>query len=229
VIVATGRMYRSARPYVEQAAITTPVICYQGAAVVDPEDDAYLFHRPLELNVARAAIGALVDLGYGPNVYVDDALFVGEHNEWTRRYAAFQRIEIAEVGNLENWLDREPTKIVAVGEPEELPMLRERLEERLGNRVFLTRSLPHLLELGHPSVSKGSGLRFVAERLGLDLAGVVAFGDGENDIELLETAGFAVAIEGSDPALLELAASTCPGPADDGVAVMIEAVLDSLV
>lgn len=221
-------MYRSARPYIEQAAIAAPVICYQGAAVVDPANHEYLFHQPLPLDIARDAIAALVELGYGPNVYVDDALFVGEHNEWTRRYGAFQRIEITEVGDLESWLDREPTKIVAVGEPTALPALREQLVARLGSRVFLTRSLPHLLELGHPSVSKGTGLAFVADRLGLDLDGVVAFGDGENDLELLQTAGWAVAIEGSEPALLELADATCPGPGHEGVAAMIETVLDSL-
>ena len=38
VIVATGRMFRSVRPYLEEAGITEPVVCYQGAAVVDPRE-----------------------------------------------------------------------------------------------------------------------------------------------------------------------------------------------
>ena len=48
-------------------------------------------------------------------------------------------------------------------------------------------------------MSKGTGLAFVAAELGLDLDRVVAFGDGENDIELLEWAGFGVAVEGAHP------------------------------
>lgn len=221
-------MYRSARPYVEAAQIEHPVICYQGAAVADPRDGAFLFHRPLELDVARAAIEALLELGFPPNVYIDDTLHVGAETEYTRHYQAHQRIPAVVVGDLLAWLEREPTKLIAVGEPELLGPLRAELERRLGDTVFLTRSLPHLLELGHPSVSKGSGLRLVAEWLGLDVGGMIAFGDGENDLELLATAGYAVAIEGAGDDLLALADATCPGPAEDGVARMIDAVLDSL-
>jgi len=229
VIVATGRMYRSARPYVEAAGITDPVVCYQGAAVVDPIDGSFLFHRPIELGVARAAVAALLEAGYRPNVYVQDELYVAEHTAYSRAYSEFQQIPVTEVGDLLAWLEREPTKLVAVGDPAELPVLRAHLEERLDGTLFLTRSLPHLLELGHPTVSKGSGLAFVAARLGLDLAGIVAFGDGENDLELLAAAGYGVAIEGSDVELVALADATCPGPEHEGVAAMIDAVLDSLL
>jgi hydroxymethylpyrimidine pyrophosphatase-like HAD family hydrolase len=56
----------------------------------------------------------------------------------------------------------------------------------------------------------------------------VAFGDGENDVELLEVAGLGVAVEGAHPRLLAIADRTCAGPAEEGVASVIDAVLDSL-
>lgn len=226
MLVATGRMFRSVEPYLSDAGIDDPVICYQGAAVVDPRDRRFLFHRPLELDVAREAIAALQESGHPPNVYVDDRLFVAEHTAYSRAYADFQHLAVTEVGDLLAWLDRPPTKLVAVGQPEELPELRATLEARLGDRVFLTRSLPHLLELGHPTVSKGTGLAFVADRLGLDVNRIVAFGDGENDRELLSAAGYGVAVVGGDAGLLEIADATCAGPADEGVATVIEAALD---
>lgn len=225
VLVATGRMYRSVRRYVIEAGIDDPVICYQGAAVVDPLDGTFLLHRPIELDTAREAVGALERAGYAPNVYVDDELVVAEHTTYSRAYADFQHLPVKEVGPLLDWLDRPPTKLVAVGDPDELPLLRRSLEEAFGGRLFLTRSLPHLLELGHPSVSKGSGLRFVAERLGLDVDRIVAFGDGENDRELLETAGYGIAVEDADASLLPLADATCAGPQDEGVAAVIDAAL----
>ena len=36
VLVATGRMFRSVDPYLAEARIAEPVVCYQGAAVIDP-------------------------------------------------------------------------------------------------------------------------------------------------------------------------------------------------
>jgi hypothetical protein len=93
--------------------------------------------------------------------------------------------------------------------------------------MFITTSLPHLLELGHLGASKGSGIAFVAQLLGIELDKVIAFGDGENDVELLAEVGLAVAVEGAHPRLQAIAQRTCPGPHDEGVAGVIEAVLDS--
>ncbi len=228
VIVATGRMFRSVRPYLEQAGIDDPVVCYQGAAVVDPVDGAFLLHEPLEVETARKAIGLLVEAGYPPNCYVDDRLFVASHTEYSRMYSEFQHLPVTEVGDLMAWLERPPTKLVAVANPEEIPALRAMLVEQLGGSVFLTTSLPHLLELGNPEASKGSGLAFVAGRLGLAAESVVSFGDGENDIELIEWAGFGIAVEDANPLLLARAAGVCPGARDEGVASVIDAYLDSL-
>ena len=228
MIVATGRMFRSVAPYLVDAGIDEPVICYQGAAVVEPDSGTFLLHEPLELAVARESIAALLALGLSPNVYVDDQLYVAEETEYSRAYSGFQKLPVTEVGDLLAWLDRPPTKLVAVADPSVLASVRGELEERLDGRVFLTTSLPHLLELGNPAVTKGSGLTFVVARLGLQLAHVVAFGDGENDVELLEVAGYGVAVEGAHARLQAIADATCPGPSTEGVATFIEAVLDSL-
>jgi Cof subfamily protein (haloacid dehalogenase superfamily) len=219
-------MFRSVRPYLEQAGLDEPVVCYQGAAVVEPRSGRFLVHEPIPLDVAREAVELLVELGHPPNCYVGDELFVAEHTAYSRAYADFQRLPVTEVGDLLAWLDRPPTKLVAVGEPAELPAVRTHLAGRLEGRVFLTTSLPYLLELGHPGVSKGSGLAHVAALLGIEPERTVAFGDGENDLDLLAWAGFGVAVERAHPELLAAADWLCPGPEEDGVARVIERHLD---
>jgi hydroxymethylpyrimidine pyrophosphatase-like HAD family hydrolase len=54
----------------------------------------------------------------------------------------------------------------------------------------------------------------------------VAFGDGENDVELLEWAGYGVAVANADERLLELADWVCPPASEEGVAQVIEAFLN---
>jgi Cof subfamily protein (haloacid dehalogenase superfamily) len=227
-VLATGRMFRSARPYLEDAGITEPAVCYQGAAVVDPGTGTFLLHEPLDLAAALDALALLREQGHFPNVYVDDELFVRSHTERSRRYAEFQGLPVTEVGDLERWLDRPPTKLVVVLDPEGVPALRAALLAALGERVFLTTSLPYFLELGSPAVSKASGLRFVADRLGLDMEAIVSFGDGENDVELIEETGFGIAVEGAHERLLDVADWVCPGPDENGVARVIDAYLDSV-
>jgi hydroxymethylpyrimidine pyrophosphatase-like HAD family hydrolase len=219
-------MFRSVEPYLAEARIREPVVCYQGAAVVDPTTGQFLLHKPIELAVAREAIVALAERGFSPNVYVDDRLYVAQETEYSRAYSQFQHLPVTEVGDLLAWLQQPPTKLVQVADPPVLADLRPGLERQFGGRMFVTTSLPYMLELGNPTVTKGSGMAFVAKLLGLDLDHVVAFGDGENDVELLDVAGFGVAIETGHPRLLAIADLTCAGPDGEGVAGVIDAVLD---
>jgi len=221
-------MFRSVRPYLEQAGIAEPVVCYQGAAVVDPASGTFLLHEPIPLETAREAVELMRGLGYPPNCYVDDRLYVEEQTEYSRMYTEFQHLPVQEVGDLVAWLDRPPTKLVAVADPPDLTAIRTVLATTFGDRLFLTTSLPFLLELSNPAVSKGTGIAFVAERLGISLDRVVSFGDGENDIELIGEAGFGIAVVDANPLLLERADWVCPSADVEGVSTVIETYLESI-
>jgi Cof subfamily protein (haloacid dehalogenase superfamily) len=220
-------MFRSVRPYVEKVGLRDPVICYQGAVVADPVTGAFLRHVPIPLDVALEAIDVVVDAGYHLNCYVGDELYVAEVTPEARQYADFQHLEIHAVGPLRDWLRTDPTKLVAVGDPDALDELEAELKPRFAGRLFISKSLPHFLEFAHPDVSKGAGLQFVADRLGFDSAHTVACGDGENDRELLDWAGFAVAVANAHPDILARADLVIPSVHEQGVAVLLEAFVDS--
>ena len=65
----------------------------------------------------------------------------------------------------------------------------------------------------------------MAERLGFTAAETVAFGDGENDVELLEWADYGVAVENAHERVLAIADFVCPPCDEEGVAQVIEAYL----
>ena len=228
VIVVTGRMFRSVRPYVLEAELDDPVICYQGAVVADPRSGEFLRHVPIPRAVALEAIEAVVVRGFHVNCYVDDLLYVAEVTPEARAYADFQNLEIHPVGPLQEWLHADPTKLVAVGDPAALDELEAELKPRFRGRLFVSKSLPYFLEFAHPDVSKGAGLQFVAGLLGFTPAETVACGDGENDRELLDWAGFGVAVANAHPDILARADLVIPSVDDEGVAMLLEAYLDSL-
>jgi Cof subfamily protein (haloacid dehalogenase superfamily) len=227
VIVVTGRMFRSVRPYLEEAGLDDPVICYQGAVVADPKSGEWLRHVPIPLASALEALDAVVDAGYHVNCYVDDLLYVAEVTPEARAYADFQGLEIHAVGPLRDWLHTDPTKLVAVGEPADLDELEDVLKPRFAGKLFVSKSLPYFLEFAHPAVSKGAGLQFVAERLGFTPEETVACGDGENDRELLDWAGFGVAVANAHREILARADLVVPDVEHEGVAELLERYLDS--
>ena len=227
MVVVTGRMFRSVRPYLEEAGIDDPVVCYQGAVVAEPGSGRFLRHEPIPLELAREAIEELEHERFHVNCYVNDELYVARVTPEAERYASFQRLPIHPVGDLLAWLEEPPTKLVTIGEPDVLDGLEERMKASFDRRLYISKSLPYFLEFASPDVTKASGLAFLAEHLGFGAAATVAFGDGENDVELLQWAGYGVAVANAHERALAVADWVCPPAAEEGVAQVIEAFLDS--
>jgi Cof subfamily protein (haloacid dehalogenase superfamily) len=228
VIVVTGRMFQAVRPFLATAGIDDPVVCYQGALIADPVSGAFLRHVPIPLPAAREALDAVIDAGFHINAYVDDELYVAAPTPEAHAYADLNKVEMHVVGDLRAWLREPPTKLVAVGDPAALDELESVLKPRFAGTLFVSKSLPHFLEFAHPDVNKGAGLTFIAERLGFTAAKTVACGDGENDRELLDWAGFGVAVANAHDDILARADLVVPDVEHEGVAVLIESYLDSV-
>jgi len=226
-VLVTGRMFQAVRPYALEAGLDDPVVCYQGAVVAEPRTGKWLRHEPIPLELARETIAALRDEGFGLNCYVDDELYVAEITPGARQYADFQNIELHPVGDLLEWLDEPPTKLVVIDDPAVLDGLKQRMIDRFDGRLYISTSLPYFLEFASPDVTKAAGLDFVAEHLGFARERTVAFGDGENDIELVDWAAFGVAVENAHDRVKELADLICPPVTEEGVAQVLEAYLDS--
>lgn len=227
VILVTGRMFQSVRRYATEAGTEDPVVCYQGAVVAEPVSGRWLRHVPIPLELARETIAALNAAGFGLNCYVDDVLYVAEVTPEARRYADFQDLELHPVGDLLEWLDRPPTKLVVIGDPDALDELKQRLRATFGARLYISKSLPYFLEFASPDVTKAAGLEFLAEHLGFARDRTVAFGDGENDIELVDWAGYGVAVENAHDLVKAVADFVCPSVYEEGVAQVLEAYLHS--
>ena len=220
-------MFRSVRRYALAAGIETPVVCYQGAVVADPVSGEFLRHVPMPLAEAREAIAAVEKTGYTILCYVDDELYVARETPESDAYAGFQHLEVHVVGDLLGWLPKAPTKLVTVGDPAELDVLREEMRARFAGRLYISKSLSHFLEFAGPNVTKAAGLSFLAEQLGFTRERTVGFGDGENDIELVEWVGYGVAVANAHPRVLEIADFVCPSVDEEGVAQVIEALVAS--
>jgi Cof subfamily protein (haloacid dehalogenase superfamily) len=224
VVVVTGRMAQSVWRFLEPAQLHDPVICYQGAVVTDGAG-RWLRHVPIPLELAREAIAAVQAEGYGLNVYVGDELYVAEVTQAARDYAGFQDLQIHAVGDVLDWLDEAPTKLVCVGDPEALDGLEVRMKARFGDRMYISKSLPYFLEFAAAGVTKGAGLDFLAEHMGFTAEETISFGDGENDVELVAWAGYGIAVANAHDRVKAVADWVCPSAQEEGVAQVLEAYL----
>jgi Cof subfamily protein (haloacid dehalogenase superfamily) len=223
-LIATGRMFVSSRRFAEELGVAGPIVCYQGALIGEP-DGTILEHHPLEPAAAREIVAAVVEEGFHVNVFIEDRFYVAEENEEARRYASGAGVPINVVGDLAAWIAEPVTKIVISDrDTAKLDALKERLLPRFGERAFIAKSLAWFLEIAAPGVSKAHGCERVTELLGLTADDCMAFGDGENDIEMLEWAGTGVAVEDGFPELVEKADWHVPPLVQDGVPRALEAL-----
>ena len=200
-VICTGRMFCSARRVAAKLGLGDgPVICYQGAMVVDLATGERLLHRPMSGEAAGEVVRHLRELGRHLNAYIDDKLFVEELDDWARFYAEHTEVSIELVADLEAEVTaRPPTKLVAISDPADVERLLPDLQERWRGRLYVTRSQPEYIEIADASVSKSGALQWLCDREGRRRDRAVTCGDGLNDIDMLRWAGLGVAMAEAAP------------------------------
>jgi Cof subfamily protein (haloacid dehalogenase superfamily) len=221
--IVTGRMYRAALPFARELALDAPLICYQGAAIVDPQTDEVLFDMPLPNVTALDVVKAAKRDGMHVQLYRNDNYYCEQRNRFSDLYAQLSRVEPVIVPSLEEaFATSDATKAVIVADAADAKRYAERMAAHLDGRAYVTRSYPEFVEILNHSVDKGEALEFVAARLGVTMDEVLAIGDSWNDEPLLRAAGVGVAM-GSAPDEVKAAADAVVGDvAHDGVAEALE-------
>jgi HAD superfamily hydrolase (TIGR01484 family) len=72
------------------------------------------------------------------------------------------------------------------------------------------------------NASKGKGLEYIQNRLGIKISETIVVGDGASDIPAMQYAGLKVAMGNSEKVMLDIADYTAPSVEDDGVVKVIE-------
>lgn len=96
-------------------------------------------------------------------------------------------------------------------------------------KINVFRSVPTLIEITPEGSTKGQGLQLVFEQKGWDLADLIVFGDGENDISMFEVAGKAIAMENAFDTVKAKADEVCLSNDEDGVAQYLEQIYASIL
>lgn len=110
-------------------------------------------------------------------------------------------------------------------------VVKERIWERIRREIpeiYITSSVPRLLELSNCRSGKHNGMRFLREKLGLAAEETAAFGDADNDAEMLSEAGVGIAMANGTPGCIAAADRVTKHHDEDGVAEGIYELLGTV-
>ena len=225
VTLATGRMFRSALRATAGLNFSAPIASFQGAHIADPKTGEVLWHRPLTPDMARAALDAVQSWGLQVVGYYGEEVYVSEMTPWVEAYGQRGQVKVNLVDDLREFASRELTRVLVVGGEDDIRALELELQSRFNSGLYVTRSLPSFCEILHPASGKDKALAWLCERAGVQQDETVAFGNGYNDVQMLQWAGLGVAVGGAVEEVLEVADRVAPPLEDDGTAQVLEDLL----
>jgi hydroxymethylpyrimidine pyrophosphatase-like HAD family hydrolase len=185
-----------------------------------------LLHRTLPRGLGVEVLEWAAERGLHARVFVDGGIITSPDTPAALDH--LRRREEPGVSTVDSpavWLregGEEPTKLVIVDHPDDVGGWLEEAQEHFRGRLFVTRSLPHYVEVGGLEGTKSRALEFLCARWGIDPGRVIAFGDADNDIDMLRFAGRGVAVGGMTREVREAADEVVPNVDEDGVAGYVE-------
>ncbi len=236
VAIATGRRYDFARPIIERLPAPLTLILSNGA-IVKQHGGQTLLRRLLPRAAARAVLAGAADHRASAALIFDrprEGQVVFEAIDWNdRRHRLFyeaNRPFVSEQSPLEEALTEDPVQLMFTGRCATMRRLFDRLQaaatpDDAGYSVALT-EYEHrdfsLVDVVQAGCSKGAALSAWAAGRGVSAHEVMAVGDNQNDLEMLEFAGTPVVMGNAVAALKTRGWATTASNDEAGVAQAIE-------
>lgn len=230
LIVATGRHYGSAREHALKLGFDEqdPLICY-GGSMVRRMNGETLMHRTLPRDLSIEALEWASERGLQARVFLDGwVVSAPDTAALLENLRHPETFDVIPAESPAEWLresDEHPTKLVIVDHPDRVSEWLEDAREAFAERLFVTRSLPHYVEISGYEGTKSRALEFMCDHWNLDPARALAFGDADNDADMLSFVGHGVSVGGKTSAVRRAADAITLSVDEDGVPEYLDKLL----
>jgi len=217
VVLATARGPRLTSWIIQALDLTAPTINYNGAVIWNPLDNVPQFHQPLDTEVAKKIIetARTIDPKIMVAVEVLDRWYTDRVD---RRFDQLTDPDLIEP--LERFLTAPITRLTFLGMTEQIQAVLEPLRNQFWKQRTIALHTPdsQIIQITHPLADKAIALQRVAKRLGVGPEQVMVIGDADNDLAMMEWAGFSVAVKNATDNIKNAANAIVPSNDDQGVA-----------
>jgi Cof subfamily protein (haloacid dehalogenase superfamily) len=231
VALATGRGPVATAHFARLLELPAPFICFQGSLVYDWVAGVSLHAIRLEPAIVPFLVRLAEERGWNLSFETTDMVYLPRQSNHPAHMLDLLRISLwARLNNLADDMPEVPFKFgITLDSQTQQAAVVEDLRHALWAASLHASVLPThpgLVEGTPPGTDKAVGAAWLAERLGIPPAQVLAVGDHDNDAGMLAWAGVGVAVADGSAAARAAADWIAPGVADDGAAVALERCLN---
>lgn len=226
VMFATGRPYRATEFYYQQLGLTTPVVNFNGAFVHHPLDRSMeTIHKTLSLSVVKEVMETMQQFPWNNMVAeVQDDVYVHRHDALVLDNFKMGKPNVT-TGDIQRYLKVDPTSLLIQANEADVETIQSHLKqvhaEVVGNRAWNS-PWGHVIEVFPSGLSKAAGLAHVSKWVDIPKERIIAFGDENNDLEMIEYAGVGIAMSNGIDELKAIADDiTTTSNNEDGIAHML--------
>ena len=228
-MIATGRMFCSARPYALDLGLDVPLVTYNGALVKGAKRGEVFYEHKLNYDTALKVLAYCKEHKYYAQVYIGDDILVDKKGKWSAKYSEIIGVPITEIGEAVYEIKEAPYKILVMTETEDFQPAWKAFAEKFAGKIVVTSSRDNFLELMEPGVNKWEAVKSVAESYKIKPEEIMCIGDSNNDLAMIKNAGVGVAVGNAKDSVKEHAKIVTASNNDDGVAMVVEAILTQQV
>ncbi len=215
ILLATARPPRSVVKIAEQLNINGAIsIALNGALIVTSSE--ILWEMPMERSAVEEIVQEARRRDLHANTMAGWDWFVESSSPWCESEAAIVQFRPSIVADLLADSIPDAHKVLFMGDPEEIADYRQWANSK-NLPLHISLSKPSYCEIVSDKVSKAHALKQVAMMLKTSPRDVIAFGDGENDKEIVRMAGVGVAMGNAMPEVLAVADLVTKSNDDDGI------------
>jgi Cof subfamily protein (haloacid dehalogenase superfamily) len=232
IVPATGRPKKMIPERIFDVGAIRYAITSNGACVYDLAEDSVFYSNLMTEQESTKLIDFLSGYDLFVEAYCDGGSFTDEKSRrLIASFTDFPQLYIDMIMKTQTFIEDMPgflkkgkKRVEKVNIPYMDPHIGLEVHEKLSGmkEYALTSSFLQNIEINRASANKGEALGYLCQSLGIQPEQVMAFGDGSNDIEMLQFAGMGVAMQNAIEPLKPIANFITRSNQEDGVAYAIE-------
>ncbi len=195
-VICTGRMYGSMGYLIPKIPFCRYAITSMGAEIYDIFENKRIYECPLEEEHVMMLAEYGLKNNVHMNIYIDNVLYTNSLDKYSQKYYEDTTTMALPIEGdvLEFLKGKKLSKLIFIGEPEDMPKHNEAIQGMLGGKINICASFKHYVECSNIKAQKDITLNRFIKELGFTQDELIVFGDSGNDESMLKNTGFSVCV-----------------------------------